>query len=296
MSDLVTGEAVALDLRVARLPSRAVALALDLLLQGAALLGGVLAVYGVATDPALEAALSLVVVVAVLVGYPVVAETLSRGRTLGKAAMGLRVVRDDGGPVRFRHALVRGVVAVVELYGLAGVPAALVSLASERGKRVGDLLAGTVVVRERVGRGEEPLPAQMPPGLEGWARGLDLSRLPDDLALAARQYLARWHQLADGPREEVGLRLARAVAERVAPYPPPGTPPAAYLSAVLAERTRRALVGGGQGGSGQGAVPYRSAGPYGPPAPPAPPAPQPGPAPVQPPAHRPAPGGFAPPS
>ena len=58
-----------------------------------------------------------------------------------------------------------------------------------KGKRLGDFLAGTVVVRERIPAQAMPL-AAMPPQLAGWASGLDLSRVPDDLAMAARQYLS----------------------------------------------------------------------------------------------------------
>ena len=57
-------------------------------------------------------------------------------------ALGLRVVRDDGGPIRFRHALVRGLVGVVEIWLTVGAVALVVSLASSQGKRLGDFLAG----------------------------------------------------------------------------------------------------------------------------------------------------------
>ncbi|MEO6821709.1 MAG: RDD family protein, partial [Candidatus Nanopelagicales bacterium] len=77
----VIGEAVALDLRVAQLPSRTLALAIDLLVQVPLLiLVSVLAAWAsTGLDPALTAALALVGVVAVLVGYPTLVETLSHG-------------------------------------------------------------------------------------------------------------------------------------------------------------------------------------------------------------------------
>src|SRR4051812_44965956 len=109
MSELVTGEAVVLDLRLARLASRGLAFALDVLVELAAMLLFVLLLTSgtAGLDDALISSLALVGGVAVLVRYPVLFETLSRGRTLGKLAFGLRVVRDDGGPIQFRHALVR---------------------------------------------------------------------------------------------------------------------------------------------------------------------------------------------
>lgn len=244
MSDVVTGEAVALDLRLAALPSRALAAVLDLLVQlaGVFLLSLLLSGLQVQIESALQAALAVVLYVAIFVGYPVAAETLWRGRTVGKAAMGLRVVRDDGGPIRFRQALVRGLVGgIVEKPGvlLFTVVIALVSsLVSRRGKRLGDVLAGTVVLQERVPVRGGPV-AVMPPTLAGWAATLDLSSLSDDLALASRQYLARASQLEHHAREELGGRLIAAMGAAVRPPPPPGTTGWEFLSAVLAERRRR---------------------------------------------------------
>jgi uncharacterized RDD family membrane protein YckC len=240
-SQLVTGEAVALDLRPARLPSRMLAAIIDLVIE---LFGfGVVMqlVFDVAlrTDSSFAAALSIVVVVAFLVGYPVAFETLWRGLTPGKAALGIRVVRDDGGPIRFRHALTRAIFNVVERPGITfGAGAVIASLLSRRGKRIGDLVAGTFVVRERVPR-QHVVPAFMPPQLAHWASTLDLSRLPDELALAARGFLGRSAQLRPDARERLGAELAAAVAACVTPPPPPGTPGWAFLSAVVAERRRR---------------------------------------------------------
>ncbi|MDQ1625716.1 MAG: hypothetical protein QOJ49_1214 [Actinomycetota bacterium] len=240
MSELVVGEAVVLELRLAKLASRALALALDLVVQIIALFVGTLVLAGVVggSDESLAAAITLVFVVAIVLGYPVAFETLTRGRSLGKLAMGLRVVREDGGPIRFRHAFVRGLMGIVELWMTSGTIALISSLASTRGKRVGDYLAGTVVIRERVPRQGAPV-TPMPPALAAWAAGLDLSRLPDDLALAARQYLARGRELSPEVRDAMGVRLADAVARVTTPVPPPGVPAWAYLAAVVAERTRR---------------------------------------------------------
>ncbi len=83
-------------------------------------------------------------------GGPIAVETLSHGRSLGKMACGLRVVRDDGGPIRFRHSLVRGLIGVIEILMTFGVVACIASLVSARGRRLGDVFAGTLVVRERV--------------------------------------------------------------------------------------------------------------------------------------------------
>ena len=243
MTDLVTGEAVLLDLRLAKLASRSLALAIDLVVQVGLLFVGTFLIVGTAAfvDAALAAAIGVVFYLVVVVGYPTAFETLTRGRTLGKMALGLRVVREDGGPIRFRHALLRALMSVVEIWLTFGSVALITSLASTQGRRIGDFLAGTVVVRERV-TSSAGAAATMPPPLAGWALGLDLSRVPDDLALAARQFLGRAHELAPDVRDRMARSLAGSLAAVTAPPPPPGTPDWAFLAAVLAERRRRELA------------------------------------------------------
>jgi len=237
----VTGEAVPLELRLAKLPSRALGIILDLTLLVAVAIPLGIAISAVVStvDAALGAAITLVGFVALFVGVPVLVETLTRGRSLGKLALGLRVVRDDGGPVRFRHALTRALAGVfVDFLLTSGAGAVICSLLNERGKRVGDILAGTVVVRERVPITAAPLPA-IPPPLAAWATTLELSRLPADVALAARGYLTRYHELSPAVRDRMGGQLATEISKTVTPPAPPGTPAWAYLTAVLGERNRR---------------------------------------------------------
>src|SRR3954471_18509490 len=257
VSQIITGEAVAIDLRYARTGSRMVGAALDAVVQ--ILLFTVLLALAAraANDEALGAALFLVAYVIAAVGYPLTLETLWNGKTLGKAAMGLRAVRDDGLPMRFRQALVRALMrAIVEGPApLLGVPAIICSMLSDRGKRIGDVMAGTVVLQERIPTSGTDVPL-MPPPLAAWAGTLDLSRFDDALALSARQFLGRAADLSDAARESLGARLVTAVQRVVTPPPPVGTPGWAYLAAVLAERRRRdeQRHGGGWGG-GWGVAP-----------------------------------------
>ncbi|MER5862782.1 RDD family protein [Kitasatospora sp. NPDC002040] len=247
MSELVTGEAVVLGLRSAKLPSRALAIWLDLLAESAVLIGLLFLLDATLTevDDAAAAAISLGTMVFCLVGVPVLVETLTRGRSLGKLAFGLRVVRTDGGPARFRHSLVRGLVGFVELLMFMGVPAMICSLVSPEGRRLGDVFAGTLVVRERVpgsGRGEGVMPVLAPELMQGLGPGLvalDLSAVPEGLWLTIRQYLGRIGQLDPAVGHGMALRLVGdlvACTGQAAPY---GVPPASYLGAVLAERQRR---------------------------------------------------------
>ncbi|MFI6546900.1 RDD family protein [Streptomyces prunicolor] len=254
MSELVTGEAVALELRPARLPSRALAVLLDLIVAIAAYTGvSVALMFATASlDVAAQIAVSIAAFVLVLVGGPIAVETLSHGRSLGKLAFGLRVVRDDGGPIRFRHALVRGAIGVIEILTTFGVVACIASLVSARGRRLGDVFAGTLVVRERVSAGPTAFVPPPPPWLTGRFAELDLSAVPDGLWLAIRQYLTRMQQLDPQVGWAMAQRLAADLVARTGAPAPQGVPPAAYLTAVVQERqardVRRAFGNGAVGG------------------------------------------------
>ncbi|WP_320781481.1 RDD family protein [Streptomyces sp. CRN 30] len=262
MSELVTGEAVALEVRPAKLPSRALAVVLDLVVAVVAYLvvTMVLVASTAGLDEAAQVAVSIASFLLVLVGGPIAVETLSHGRSLGKLAFGLRVVRDDGGPIRFRHALVRGAVGIVEILMTFGVIACIASLVSARGRRLGDVFAGTLVVRERVPAGEGHSVPPPPHWLAGRFFALDLSAVPDGLWLAVRQYLTRMRQLDPQVGQAMAERLASDLVARTGSPAPEGVPAAAYLAAVLHERqareARRAFGGGGTAVQAPPAVPH----------------------------------------
>ncbi|TDW69910.1 RDD family protein [Kribbella pratensis] len=247
MSQLVTGEAVVLQVRIARMPTRALACAIDVALQGVvlvvlvSLLAGFL--LGSESSEALAVALIFIVVLLVAVGYRVLMETLTRGRTIGKMVLGLKVVRDDGSSIRFRHALVRTLMWFFVDFApwFAACPGIVSSLMNKQGKRIGDMVAGTVVIRERHQPMASP-PLFVPGHLVQWAQSLELSRLSDDLANSARDYLARYTDLLPGAQIALGDALAARMAAVTAPAPPVPIIAPAYLSAVLAERRRRELI------------------------------------------------------
>lgn len=244
MAEVVTGEAVVLDTPIAAFPSRMAALMIDMTVQivALALLGVLVAASTAQLNGAATAAILAATWVAVIVGYPTAFETLSRGKTLGKMALGVRVVSDDGGPVRFRQALIRALAGIFEIWTLVLDPVALItSMVSAKGKRLGDMFAGTYVILDRAPRRSD-LPAGfaiVPPPLSGWAQVAELSRLSDRDAEAAGSYLRRLRDLHPAARQEIGTRLAATIAAQVSPPPPPGTPPYAYLAAVLAVRRQR---------------------------------------------------------
>lgn len=239
---VVTGDAVVLDVQVAQLPVRAVAILIDITVVVLLYIIGVLlwAVTLLDFDPALSGAVLIIFTVLTLVGYPLVFETTTRGRSLGKMAVGLRVVSDDGGPERFRQALFRALAGAIEIYMLSGAPAVICSLLSPKGKRIGDIFAGTMVISERKPRIEPPPP--MPPQLAWWASSLQLSGLRPQQAELARQFLSRASQLDPVVRDQMAYRITTDVVAQISPPPPPGTPAQLVLAAVLAERHRRELA------------------------------------------------------
>jgi len=286
---VVTPEAVPLDLEPAGLGSRFLALILDWVIQGVAAtalsLGLLAAVSGEAAG--LAQALVLLLLFLVVFGYPVACETLWRGRTVGKLALGLRVVTVEGAPVRFRHAAIRAALGLVDFVLTGGAAAVLSVLFTPRNQRLGDLVAGTIVLRERTGL---PAPAavtfDVPSGLEGYAATLDAAAVrPEDYG-AVRAFLLRAGSLRPEVRYDLAVKLATPLVSRLGTRPPAGVPPEAFLACVAAAYQHRSA--GAPAGAGPGAV---EAGPPPPaPPPPTPPPPDP-PSPTPPP---PSDGGFAP--
>jgi uncharacterized RDD family membrane protein YckC len=239
---VVTGDAVVLDVQIAQLPVRALSAMIDCTVMFIAYIIGVLLWATTLTqfDTALSGAVLIIFTVLTLVGYPLGFETATRGRSLGKMALGLRVVSEDGGPERFRQAFFRALAAVIEIWIFAGGPAVICSLLSPKGKRIGDVFAGTVVISERAPRLTPPPP--MPPQLAWWASSLQLSGLGADQAELARQFLSRASQLDPRVRDQMAYRITGEVVRQISPPPPPGAPPQLVLAAVLAERHRRELA------------------------------------------------------
>jgi uncharacterized RDD family membrane protein YckC len=239
---VVTGDAVVLDVQIAQLPVRALSAMIDITVVFIGYIIGVLlwAATLLDFDAALSGAVLVIFTVLTVVGYPAAFEAATRGRSLGKMALGLRVVSDDGGPERFRQALFRALAGVIEIWTFAGGPAVICSLLSSKGKRIGDIFAGTVVISERAPKLTPPPP--MPPQLAWWAPSLQLSGLRPEQAELARQFLSRASQLDPVMRDQMAYRITTDVVAQISPPPPPGTPPHLVLAAVLAERHRRELA------------------------------------------------------
>jgi uncharacterized RDD family membrane protein YckC len=272
---LVSGEGVRLALAPAGVGSRVIAAGIDVVIQAVGYFALVLldvALAGTGDTAALQAVV-ITELVLVVAGYPIVLEWLTKGRTVGKLALGLRVVRDDGGPIGFRHALVRGLAGLVLekpglLFPLTTIAGLFTISTSAREKRIGDMMAGTVVLNERSApQALAALPPWVPPPLQPWVLSLDLHRLDDRLALSARQFVSRAHAMTPAAQMALGEDLRGRLLAVITPPPPDWTPTPALLVSVLAERRRRASTG-----PAGGPAPTAPWPPTGPPTPPWPPA------------------------
>jgi uncharacterized RDD family membrane protein YckC len=250
---IVTPEAVPLEFEAAGIGSRAVALVIDLIVQGTALLALLFATMLIAGAGAaaglpgwVAVSILLLSVFLILFGYPTALETLWRGRTLGKAAMGLRVVTVEGAPIRFRHAAIRAALGLIDIYASSGGIAVLSALLSSRHQRLGDLAAGTIVLRERTGSAAPVVMRfAVPPGAEGYAATIDPAGLSAAEYQAVRTFLARAPQLAPAVREELATSIAQPVAAKLRHVPPPGVSPELFLACVAARYQQRGAVAPG---------------------------------------------------
>ncbi len=240
---LVTGEAVLLDLRPAPFTSRMISGLIDIAIQLVVLIASVLTLITIAQFVFLDEGMAMAGVIGcavfAYVGCPVLWELVLRGRSPGRLVMGTRLVREDGGPVHVRQSVIRAVMAVLEIWVTAGAVALTCAMLDPRSRRVGDLMAGTMVVQERMAT-PIPLRAQVPVDLEQWVHGADVGRLPLPLMQDVRTFIQRSHRgMNPYSRREISRDLLQRTLPFVAPAPPPGTAPEAFLEAVIAERSRR---------------------------------------------------------
>jgi hypothetical protein len=169
---------------------------------------------------------------AAVLGYPVLMESLWGGRTLGKAALGLRVVRTDGGPIDFRHAAVRAALGLIEVWLTLGSLGFLVMLFSRRDQRLGDMAGGALVLRERRTGALRPVQLLVPPGCEQLVRTMDVGAMSAGDYELVRSFLLRWSDFAGAQRETVAATLAGPLWQRFRHPVPFGLGPDYYLACL----------------------------------------------------------------
>jgi uncharacterized RDD family membrane protein YckC len=240
--EVLTGEAVALDVQPLGFFLRGLGALIDFALGVAALvLFAYVAINLVAAgllDEAVAPILTIVVLVLITVVVPTVIETVTRGRSLGRLAVGGRIVRVDGGAAGFRHAFIRALVGVFELWFTLGAVAALVGAFTPRSQRLGDLVAGTYSERTRTPRLPAPAPG-VPAALHAWSGTADVARLPDPLARRLAQFTASAERMEPSARIRLAASLAREASDFVSPTP--ASDPETFVRAVVAVRRDREL-------------------------------------------------------
>ena len=242
-----TPEGVSLSFVLAGLGSRASAYLIDVVVQFLVDLIALIVLSATAlTTTSAYVAVGIYALIAfvVMFGYFVIFETLDSGRSLGKRALGIRVTRLDGSGVNFLASLVRNLVRVLYLIPIFYLVDAWLILGTERNQRMGDLLAGTLVVRDRIGAvtsmsGDNwedrrlwsqarvppspwgspiqpiwgaPPPGWLPPELALW----DVTAITAEDLAVVRAYLSRRFQYDPTARSQLADDLARRLWPKVA--------------------------------------------------------------------------------
>lgn len=226
-----TADNVGIGYDVAGLGSRVLAMLVDLLAVSLLIVAVSLLALGILVSDSPGFALLIVLSCGFLVfiGYFVIAETVSSGRSPGKRALGLRVVRLDGGAPGLGEALIRGVLRIADL--AAGW---MLMFFHPLSRRFGDIAAGTVVVRER--RATSPLGAPIPmllrtpdagPGIDGAAT------LGEGEYAALRAFLSR-SGLDGAQRERLAAQMATRLLDRLSL--PPSAPERFWPPELFLER------------------------------------------------------------
>jgi uncharacterized RDD family membrane protein YckC len=230
---IATPEGVELELPLAGLGSRLIGLLLDSLIQGAIITAALVLVAviesGVAAVAISSGALLLVV------GYDVLFEVRGGGRTPGKRAAGLRVVMDGGSPVGLRASLIRNIIRLLEGFATSYVPAMISVLVTRDNQRLGDLAAGTLVIRDP----KAPPAAPPPPPAAGAAyESWDVTGIGDEELSVVRAFLGRRDALAPHARRTLAAELAGKLRPRVAGARS-GLGDEAFLEQLAAAKARR---------------------------------------------------------
>lgn len=243
---VITGEAIALLVQPASLFLRVVSAIIDAI----AVILGMIITYEVLflilslsgesddfmyfSNEAQVAALVSIVTALWLFLVPMTVETLSRGKSLGRFIVGTRIVRDDGGPITLRHAFVRTLIGLGELWATMGAGAIIAAWTNRRGKRIGDIFAGTYAVSETSGLTRRPL--LLAPELAQWASEANVGELDGVTTVTARRFLQSATKMDPLHRQQAAQTLATALLNQVYPPPPPGTDPERFIAAVLVLR------------------------------------------------------------
>ncbi|KTF04080.1 MULTISPECIES: RDD family protein [Trueperella] len=234
---IITGEGVELELPAATVLSRIVSGLID---YGLIVIAYVVLIFSLAnTFPTFNGAQVATIVVSVTAVLfwllPALVTTTSNGRSLGKLVTRTRVVRLDGGTITANQAFIRATAGILEVFVAFGAIATITSFITKNSQRLGDMLAGTYVVRWPSRSDWEPK-VSMPQGLAAWAGVAQTRALPTGLSLNIADFLKGRERLTPQARQAQARALAAACEKYVSPPPPWGTPAEAFIEAVTVIR------------------------------------------------------------
>ncbi|VEI12898.1 RDD family protein [Trueperella bialowiezensis] len=234
---IITGEGVALELPAATALTRVGSAIID---YGLLVIGWI--IFLINLIPffwSMTEALAMAIVIGSIAVFfwltPALITGITGGSSLGKAIAKTRVVTIDGGTVTMQQSFIRATVGIAEVLLTFGTLATIVSFASKRGQRLGDMAAGTYVVRWPKGKTWEP-DVTMPEQLAEWASLAQTRPLPTALSLNVTDFLRNRERLLPDYRAKHARTLAAACEKYVSPPPPWGTNPEHFLEAVTVVR------------------------------------------------------------
>ncbi len=240
---IITPEAVVLELNAAGVGTRVLAKLIDLVIQIALVLGLVWILGVLFSEQLFDGQLDVfqiglvVGLFVIIVVLPAVSETLWDGRTPGKAVLGIRVVTLDGSPISARHAMPRGIVALIDVYIPLGLFLALFDPLS---RRFGDLVAGTFVLSERAASARSvPFVFSPPFGLEEYVATLDVGAMTEAQYVLMRTLLIRVTDLSPEARFHLTSKMSAEVEQLIGRPRPPWLSPEFHLVCVAAARQLR---------------------------------------------------------
>jgi len=228
-----TPEQIALELPIAGIGSRFLAVAVDTVLQAALSLAAVLAMSGASRAGfgfirAVAPAFVILFTFCVYWGYFALFEILWSGRTPGKRAAGIRVIKDSGRSVNAYEAIGRNVVRAIDFLPLLYAVGVVVMMCNRQSRRIGDYVAGTVVVQDRPGTIAQSAAAI---GVGAMLNPAVAKVTAEELQLI-ETYLERRLELDPLVSDDVAERIARRIADRIGVTPLGGQSPTEFLEAL----------------------------------------------------------------
>lgn len=235
--NIETPEGVSLSLNLAGIGSRIAAGALDALLQGVAIFIAFLFLGALGGDLSIGVGIGLVsaIITVIALGYYVLFEVLNSGKTVGKMAAGIQVVRDDGSPITFSASMVRNIVRIVDALPFAFAIGLIAVFVTPKRQRLGDMAAGTIVIRYRFPR---TAPVNPLPAAELHGPRWDVSAVNNDEVALLRRLFERWQSIPPMQREELVATLEQRLRSKVGAAEHLDSRED-FLRRVLAEKTSR---------------------------------------------------------